>query len=110
MEKLKEIGYLLIDGVSAILRMFVAIILPFIVGESFLRSFEGMEMRDFSLAQQLIVVIVLLWVIDVLVRPIVSKLLLGSLRDLSKLFVMQPPKKQEGIADGFTATATAKDA
>lgn len=109
MKKLKEIGYLIIDGASAMFRLCVAIIIPFVIGESFLRFVDVTEMEGISLVQQLVVVILLLWVMDVLVRPIVSKLLLGSLSDLGKLFIIQPSEKTEEITNA-RYTATAKDA
>lgn len=110
MGKLKEIGYLLIDGASAILRLFVAIVIPFCIGEAFLRNFIVMDAEGVSLAQQLVIIIVLLWVVDVLARPIVSRLLLNSLSDLGKLFIILPPKRTEEKVDARYATATAKDA
>ncbi|MGF0472470.1 hypothetical protein ACQQ6W_23345 [Lysinibacillus fusiformis] len=110
MEKLKEIAYLLIDGVSAIARLLVAVVIPFCIAGALLRYFTVMEKEGIPFAEQLIISILMLWVVDILMRPVISRLLLNSLSDLGKLLIILPPEKKEEIIDARCTTATAKDA
>lgn len=111
MKKLKEIVYLILDALTAIFSLFVAVCIPFGVVTGLIETYDAMEIERFSLVKQIIFVMLLLWIIDVLARPVISRLINNGLSGLGRVFIIQPSDKKEGIEDArHTATATAKDA
>lgn len=104
MKKLKEIGLLLADTVTAIGGLTIAMVLPIGILNLFIKFANDSNVAQMSIIQQLTFLIVGLWFIDIVIRPVISRLININLDRLNSLFVYQ--KKEEVNLDATKSTAT----
>lgn len=107
MNKIKEIVNLIIEGASALLWLIIAFLIPFSAIQLVYKGFRADGIGEMPIAQQFIYLILVLWMLDIVVRPIVAKILGKNMDRMIKVFAWQPFRKEEEIED---ARYTAKDA
>lgn len=111
MKKLKEIAILIVESLSALVWLLLALLIPYYMVQLILRVFRDNEIGQMPIAQQLVFLIVVLWMVDLIVRPIITKILNMNTDRIIKIFAWQPLKKdQEEIVDARGTTTAAKDA
>lgn len=110
MKKLKEIGLLIAESVSAFVWLLLAVSIPYFMVRLILRVLSDGGIYQMQIAHQLIYLIVILWMVDLVVRPIITKILNMNIDRMIKVFAWQPfEKDKEEKVDARYAT-TAKDA
>jgi len=111
MKKLKEIGLLIAESVSALVWLLLAVSIPYFMVRLILKVMSDSGVDQMQVAHQVIYLIVILWMVDLVVRPIITKILNMNIDRMIKVFAWQPfEKDKEEKVDARYATATAKDA
>ena len=111
MKKLKEIGLLIAESVSAFAWLLVAVAMPYSLFKILMNvsSDNANLLEQLPVYQQLIVLVVAVWTFDLLFRPIIAKILNMNIDRLITVFAWQPSKKQEEV-ENARCTATETDA
>lgn len=111
MKKLEEIGILITESVSAFTWLLVALVLPYLMIQLILIVLSDEGVYQMPIAQQLIYLILILWMVDLLVRPIIVKILNMNIDRMIKVFAWTPFKKKwEEKVDARYPTTTKTDA
>jgi len=111
MKKITEIAELIVESLYALAWLAAACLIPFAIIRSIFRLLQDNGLGDMPFTEQVIYMVGILWMIDLIVRPIIAKVLNTNIDRINKVFMWQPSKKQEEIEDArCTTAATAKDA
>lgn len=111
MKKLKEIGILITESVSALVWLLTAVSIPYFMVQLILRVLSDEGVYQMPIAQQFIYLILILWMVDLLVRPIIVKILNMNIDRVIKVFAWTPFKKgREEKVDARYPTTTKADA
>lgn len=109
MKKIKEVVSLITEGFSALVWLIIAFLIPFSAIQLIVKVFRTEGIGEMPIVQQFIYLILVLWMLDIVVRPIVSKILGKNMDRMIKVFAWQPFEIKEEMQDA-RCTATAKDA
>lgn len=106
MKKIKEIGLLISESVSAFAWLLVALVLPYLMIQLVLKVLSDEGVYQMPIAQQLICLILILWMVDLLIRPIIAKILNMNIDRMIKVCAWQPFKKDQEEIDNARYTET----
>lgn len=111
MKKITEMVELIVESLYALAWLGAACLIPFSIIRWIFRLLEGNGMGDMPFTEQVIYMVGILWVIDLLIRPIISKILNINIDRMTKVFAWHHLKNRGNVEDArYTTTATKADA
>lgn len=112
MQKVKKIiGYVaqgIIDIFSMVVNLMLAVIVPYSAVMLIGRVYD--DIRHLPLDQRIIMFVLLLWICDLIIRPIVKNIMSVTINKFKKVWMFDPLESQEEIDHARCAATTAKDA
>lgn len=98
-EIVNQIANSVMDIISIVLGCTIAFTIPLIMIELLIKGYDSGGVKNMEVEQQIVFIILALWMFDLIARPIVSDILKTNIDRSRKLFAWQPFKNKGDEVD-----------